>query len=170
MDLQLLIEVIADGAVVPVVLIGAYALIVKVPNAQKYQTYVAVLIAGLTSFLVAKLMGTVFQPELQRPFEQLGVDPGASFLPNPGFPSDHVLFTAAITFAVWFATRDKRLTIILAALTIIVGIGRVLALVHTPLDVIGGLLAAAIGSLWYLQLLPAHSEHVLQNKQKKGTL
>ena len=35
--------------------------------------------------------------------------------------------------------------------------GRVLALVHTPLDVIGGLIAASVGAGWYLTALPAKS-------------
>jgi membrane-associated phospholipid phosphatase len=50
-------------------------------------------------------------------------------------------------------------TIILATLTVIVCVGRVLALVHTPLDVIGGVLVAFVGALWYLQ---ANQKHVQQ--------
>jgi membrane-associated phospholipid phosphatase len=36
------------------------------------------------------------------------------------------------------------------ALVVTVGVGRVLALVHTPIDVIGGVLIALVGALWYL--------------------
>jgi membrane-associated phospholipid phosphatase len=36
------------------------------------------------------------------------------------------------------------------ALVVIIGAGRVLALVHTPLDVIGGVIFALFGALWYL--------------------
>jgi membrane-associated phospholipid phosphatase len=36
-------------------------------------------------------------------------------------------------------------------LTVAVAIGRVLALVHTPIDVIGGMAIACIGALWYIQ-------------------
>jgi len=35
-------------------------------------------------------------------------------------------------------------------LIIVVAVGRVLALVHTPADVIGGIVIALIGSIWYL--------------------
>jgi membrane-associated phospholipid phosphatase len=69
---------------------------------------------------------------------------------NPGFPSDHCLFVTAITCAVWFETRQKLITGILVSLVIIICIGRVLALVHTPADVIGGVVISLIGSLWYL--------------------
>ena len=47
MDLQWIVKLIADGLVVPVVLIGAYALIKLVPNKEKYQVYSQVLMAGL---------------------------------------------------------------------------------------------------------------------------
>jgi membrane-associated phospholipid phosphatase len=107
--------------------------------------------AGLTAYLIAKLVASVYQPELLRPFELLGVQPGAYYLKNPGFPSDHMLFVTAITLAVWFETRKKNIALLLAGLSVLVGIGRVLALVHTPLDVIGGVVIACVGGIWYLQ-------------------
>ena len=57
-----LIHVIADGAVLPVVVIGAYALIAKVPAKGRYQAYCRILMAGLTAYLVAKLLGKLYQP------------------------------------------------------------------------------------------------------------
>lgn len=148
--MQTLIQLIADGAVFPVILIGTYALIFKVPSKGRYAAYCRILMAGLTTFLLAKLLGTLYQPALERPFELMGVTPGASYLDNPGFPSDHALFVAAITLAVWFETKNKLLTGILAAFVVLVCVGRVLALVHTPLDIAGGLAVALVGAGWYL--------------------
>lgn len=145
-----LVKLLADGAVVPVVLIGAYALLWKVKRGKRYEAYCRVLMAGLTAFLVAKLLATLYQPAGERPFELMGAAAGASYLNNPGFPSDHALFTMSITLAVWFETRSKVLASILLVLTLLVCVGRVLALVHTPLDVIGGLLVAMVGAGWYL--------------------
>lgn len=150
MDYSFLIELIADYAVFPVVIIGAVALLL-IPKEQKYRAYCRVLLAGLTAFLLAKLLATVYQPEVARPYELLGVAAGASYLDNPGFPSDHALFVAAITLAVWAETRRKTLTVVLVLLTILVCVGRVLALVHTPLDVTAGVLIAMVGGVWYLQ-------------------
>lgn len=147
---ELIVRVLADGAVVPVVLIGIYALIFKIPKDKRLQSYARILMAGLTAYLLAKLIGSIYQPSGLRPFELLGTAAGASFLNNPGFPSDHILFCTAITWAVWFETKQKLLTIILVGLTIAVGFGRVLALVHTPADVIGGVVIASVGALWYL--------------------
>lgn len=151
MILETIIRLVADGTVLLIVVIGTWALLSKIPNLQKYRAYCRVLMAGLTAYLLAKLVGSVYQPEIMRPFEQLGVDAGASFLNNPGFPSDHVLFATAITLAVWFETRYKPATYILVGLTVVLAVGRVLALVHTPLDVLGAVAIACVGGLWYLQ-------------------
>lgn len=147
---ELIIRILADGALVPVVLIGAYALVFKIPKSHRFESYARILMAGLTAYLLAKLIGSIYQPAVERPFELLGTVAGASFLNNPGFPSDHILFCSAITAAVWFETKQKVLTLIMIGLTIAVGVGRVLALVHTPVDVIGGVVIALIGALWYL--------------------
>ena len=135
---------------IPIILIGAYALVFKVPKGKRLKSYSLILMAGLTAYLLAKLVGAIYQPSGLRPFEQAGTVAGASFLNNPGFPSDHILFATAITCAVWFETKQKIITWALVLLVVIVGVGRVLALVHTPIDVIGGVLIALVGSLWYL--------------------
>lgn len=151
MLIQNIIRLLADGAVIPIVLLAGYMLLFKVPKGQRFEAYCRVLMAGLTAFLIAKLLGSVYQPSGERPFEILGVDPGASYLDNAGFPSDHALFTMFLTLAVWFETRSRKIALAMLVLTLLVCIGRVLALVHTPLDVIGGILVALLGSLWYLQ-------------------
>jgi len=149
MSADFLIRLIADYSVIAVVLIGAWAILFKVPKGQRFKAYSRILMAGLTAYLLAKFLATIYQPSTLRPFELLGVDPGASYLNNPGFPSDHALFVTAIAAAVWFETRMKKLSIFLAALVVLVCVGRVVALVHTPFDVIAGVGIALIGALWY---------------------
>lgn len=149
---DIFVKILADGAVIPVVLIGAWALLFRIPSKNsKLEAYSRILMAGLTAYLFAKLIGAIYQPQTMRPFELLGGNAGASYLDNPGFPSDHVLFCMAITLAVWFETRQKRLAYVLLGLTLLVGLGRIIALVHSPLDVIGGLAIACVGIPWYLQ-------------------
>jgi membrane-associated phospholipid phosphatase len=159
MDVDFLIRLIADAAVVPIALIGVWALVFKIPKGRRFEAYCRILMAGLTAYMLAKFIGTIYQPETLRPFEQLGVEAGASFLNNPGFPSDHMLFVTAIVCAVWFETRLKKTTRVLAGLAVLVGVGRVLALVHTPLDVIGGVIIALIGALWYSNVPRKQEEH-----------
>lgn len=151
MTSQTLIALIADGAVIPIILIAGYALLFLIPKGHRFEAYTRILMAGITAYLLAKLLASVYQPTLQRPFELMGVEPGASYLPNAGFPSDHALFTGFLTLAVWFETRHRGIAITLAVLTVLMCMGRVLALVHTPLDIIGGLTIASVGALWYLQ-------------------
>jgi undecaprenyl-diphosphatase len=151
MTAQFIVKLFADGAIIPIILIAGYALLFLVPKNHRFEAYARILMAGLTAYLLAKLLASIYQPSGERPFQILGVAPGASYLDNPGFPSDHALFTAFLTLAVWFETRRKGLAITLGILTLVVCVGRVLALVHTPLDVIGGLVVASIGALWYLQ-------------------
>jgi membrane-associated phospholipid phosphatase len=148
---ELFTKILADGFVIPVILVGVWVLVTKVPKNERYHAYSRILMAGLTALLTAKLIASVYQPEVARPFEELGVSAGAAFLNNPGFPSDHTLFCTAITLAVWFETDKKRVVYILAGLTLLVAVGRVVALVHTPLDVAGGILIAFLGVPWYLQ-------------------
>ena len=150
--MEVVTRFIADGLVVLVVILGIYALIAKVPAAKRYEVYCRILMAGITAFLVAKFMATIYQgyfPTELRPFQQMGIAPGAAYLDNPGFPSDHALFVTSILLAVWFETRHRTISLILLILALLVGIGRVLALVHTPLDVIGGVFAASVGAIWY---------------------
>lgn len=149
--MEYFVRLIADGLVIPVVIGAMYALLFKVPKDTRWEVYARVLVAGMTTYLLAKLLGSVYQPASVRPFELLGVLPGASYLDNPGFPSDHALFTAFLALTVWFETRQRKLAWVLITMTLFICLGRVLALVHAPLDVIGGIVVACLGSLWYLQ-------------------
>lgn len=166
MEIQTVIKLFADGLIIPIVLLAGYALLFWIPKGGRYEAYCRILMAGLTAYLIAKLLGAVYQPSGERPFEIMGVAPGASYLNNPGFPSDHALFAAFLTLAVWAETRPKSITIILVTLTLLVGIGRILALVHTPLDIVGGLLVASVGALWYLQRDEAKSQPYARQRYK----
>ena len=117
MNAEIIVKLIADGLVIPVALLGAYALLRYVPKQERYQTYARVMMAGLTAYTAAKIIGLLYQPEALRPFELIGVDAGASFLNNPGFPSDHALFTMAITLAVLFGAKQTKLAQICQVLT-----------------------------------------------------
>ncbi len=154
MDQEFVIKIMADYLMVPIVLLGSFALLFCIPKGQKLQAYKRILLAGLTAYLLAKTIAYFYQPAGLRPFEIIGTNAKASFLNNPGFPSDHALFIMAITCAVWFETRKKLISLTLLALMFIVCLGRVLALVHTPLDVAGGMVIAALGSIWYLSARP----------------
>lgn len=139
---DIIIRIMADGLVVPIVLIAAWTML-RLPQRERLDRIARGIVAGLVALLTAKLLSLMYQ-DGERPFMILGVDPKAAYLNNPGFPSDHVLFVFAITFVVWASTKNKPLALTLLIMSIMVAAGRVLALVHTPLDVLGGFAAALI--------------------------
>lgn len=147
--METLITILADGLMLPLILVGIGALLFAVPRKERYDRYTRIFMAGLTSYYFAKIIGALWQPETLRPFEKLGIEAGASYLNNPGFPSDHALFAMFLTLAVLYGTRNRKLAALMLVLTVLVCVGRVLANVHTPLDVIGGVAVACLGGVWY---------------------
>lgn len=152
---------------VPLALVAVFALFVKAPKRSRYDRYTRVFMAGLTSYWLAKVIGNLWQPEKLRPFEQLGVTPGASYLGNAGFPSDHVLFATFLTLAVWYVTRKSLWTILMALMTVAIAVGRILALVHSPLDVAGGCIIALLGGLWYIDYVKKIPQRRLAKNSNK---
>ena len=140
------IRIMADGLVVPIVLIAAWAMLFKVPKKARFERIARGTIAGLVALFFAKCISLLYQ-DGERPFALLGVQPKAAYLNNPGFPSDHVLFVFTITLVVWVSTKNKKLGLTLLILSTLVAVGRVVALVHTPMDVFGGLLCACAAAL-----------------------
>lgn len=145
--LDVIIKIIADYAVIPVVIIGAWAMF-RLPRSVMYQRVVRGFMTGLTALFIAKVASLLYQGE--RPFVEMGVDAKASYLNNPGFPSDHVLLVFVITLIVWASTKNVKISIIMLVLSCLVAVGRILALVHTPIDVLGGVMCAVVAALlWY---------------------
>ncbi len=164
---HVIVKLLADGMMIPILLVAFYALVWRVPGKVRYARYTRIFMSGITTYMLAKFIGSAWQPEQLRPFEQLGVDPGAAYLNNPGFPSDHALFGFFLTLAVWYGTRNRLLTAIMVVATVLMCAGRVMALVHTPLDIIGALVVAAIGSMWYFDYAKKQRHTHVAKKAKK---
>ncbi len=165
--MNMLITVIADGLIIPMVGIAVYVIVRHVAGANRYQMYCRIIMAGLTSYAFAKILGLLFQPEGERPFEKLGVEAGAAYLNNPGFPSDHALFAVFLALVVWYVTRSRRWSLVMTVLVVLVCVGRVIALVHTPLDVFGGAIVGLIGGIWYREAFFKNTKprHGVKRKQ-----
>lgn len=148
--MDLLVRFLADGALLIILAVGVGLLFRAVTPPKWLQVFPLVIMAGLTSLLIAKLMSLIYQPQIARPFLEQGVAPRAAYIDNPGFPSDHALLAGVIVLAVYFVTPYKKTAIVLCIIALLMGAARVMALVHTPVDVIGGFAAAAIGAMWYI--------------------
>lgn len=165
--MDIITRLVADGLVIVIAIIALYALIARVPDGERYDRYTRIFMSGITAYLLAKFAGALWQPEQLRPFEKLGVDPGAAYLNNPGFPSDHALLAVFLTLAVWFGTRNRVLTIIMLVLTIAMCVGRVVALVHTPLDIVGSWVIAGVAAVWYLSYAKKRFHTHIAKRAKK---
>lgn len=145
-------QLFADGGLIAVVFlsaaVGTYWLVKEKPNLRVLAPYV--LMAGLTSLFVGKFMSLLPINEV-RPFVEQGVQAGAAFINNPGFPSDHALLATVVVMAVYTLTPYKKTAYGLMALTLLMCVARVLALVHTPLDILGGIGAGLVGTPWYVK-------------------
>ncbi len=146
-----IIRTLADGSLIVVILIGASSLLRGIKKSRITRDYPLAIMAGLTSLLIAKLASLLYQPSFARPFIEQGTVAGAAFIDNPGFPSDHALLAGVVVVAVFALTPYRKTAILLLILTIMMAIARVVALVHTPIDVIAGLVIAVLGGIWYLQ-------------------
>jgi undecaprenyl-diphosphatase len=104
-------------------------------------------IAVLIAVILAKIAGSLyFHP---RPFVTEHIKPLVSHGADNGFPSEHTI--AAMTLATVIYFYRKKFAAIAFLLAIFVGLGRVLAHVHSPIDIAGGLIIGLVaGYLGYL--------------------
>lgn len=152
---EMVVRALADGALLLILVIGVLAVPLYLRWNKLIQVMPVAIMAGMTSLLVGKLMSLMYQPAIARPFLELGLEPGAAYIDNPGFPSDHALLGTVAVLAVVVLVRQRVLSIILIALLSAMCVARVAALVHTPVDVIGGIVAGLSGGVWYLLYLPS---------------
>lgn len=91
--------------------------------------------ASLIAFLVAEILKRVFHTV--RPFLVDGVAPLTLTIPlDSAFPSTHTALAFALAITVWL--HDRRVGWIYLISALFVGIARILANVHYPIDIWGG--------------------------------
>ncbi len=149
--MDLIVRLAADGLLIIIVSISVVTVLLSIRSAF-WKMAAVIVMAALTSLLAGKILSLMYQPEVARPFLEQGMAPGAAYIDNPGFPSDHALLATVMVVAVYAVTKKKWLTVLLAVLLVIMCVARVVALVHTPFDVIGGIFAGLIGAVWYRKL------------------
>lgn len=104
-------------------------------------------IAFILSFLIGKLASSLYYDP--RPFVVEHTQPLIPHAANNGFPSDHTLFAMTIAGIVFL--YHKKVGLLLVVLAIIVGIARILAKVHSPVDIVSGAVIAVLAV--YLSLV-----------------
>lgn len=116
----------------------------------KLQFIVATVIAGVIAFILSRIASKVYYDP--RPFVTEHVKPLIAHAADNGFPSDHALLTMTLTAITYF--YNKKLALSMLLLTVIVGISRILAKIHSPLDIGAGWLFGIVGAVagYYLTL------------------
>ncbi len=90
------------------------------------------------SYILAKVAGLIFYNP--RPFVSDGVKPLIYHIADNGFPSDHTLLCATLSFIVYFF--NKKIGAILIGISLLVGASRVFVGVHHWIDIFGSILIA----------------------------
>lgn len=112
----------------------------KISAKTRWQFAAAVILAGIAALALSKISGALYYHP--RPFMTQGVVPLISHGSDNGFPSEHTLLAMTLNAVVYY--YRPRLAVGLFGLTLLVGIGRILAHVHSPVDILGGLILGAI--------------------------
>ncbi len=152
------VKLFADAGLVAVLVWGAVAGAVWLWRTRPKLAVVLpyAIMAGLTSLLIGKLL-SLLPVQHARPFVEKGAVAGAAYIDNPGFPSDHALLAVVVVMAVFFLTPYKKSAYGMLLLTLVMCVARVVALVHTPFDIAGGLVAGAAGAVWYFGHRPVRA-------------
>jgi undecaprenyl-diphosphatase len=113
----------------------------------KIEIIVASVVAGIIAAILDKLASKLYYDP--RPFATHNLKPLVNHVADNGFPSEHTLFSITLATVIFF--YRPRLGMLAFAVAIIVGISRVAAHVHSPIDIIGGIVfGAAAGYMGYL--------------------
>lgn len=133
------------------VVLGLIAAWVMIGREDKKRFIVSTLIACIVAYVIAKIASHLyFDP---RPFVTEHIKPLIPHAADNGFPSDHALFTMTLTAATFFFSR--KLASVMFVMTVLVGVARILAHVHSPLQIAAGWIFGIIGAVvgYYLMRL-----------------
>jgi len=147
-----MIQFLADWLLIIMIPVTGIVILFGISKKDRREKYTYILLAALSALLVGKIMSLLPINEA-RPFIEEGVEPIVSYIPNPGFPSDHALLAFALAYSAVFMSKFRKVGWLLFIAACLVSIGRILGLVHTPFDAFGGIAAASLGAVWYIVYL-----------------
>jgi len=99
-------------------------------------------VGGIVCYALIKIGGALYYDT--RPFVTQGVAPLFPHAADNGFPSDHTAITMFIGLCVLVVSRPWGLVLI--AISLAAGVARVLAHVHSPIDIVGAVAMAAVAA------------------------
>lgn len=125
------------------VVLGICIAWLKTNKNLKTQFILTTIVAGAIAFILSRIASKMYYDP--RPFITEHVKPLISHAADNGFPSDHALLAGTLTAITYF--YNKKIASGMFILTIVVGIARILAKVHSSLDIGAGWLFGVIGAI-----------------------
>lgn len=113
---------------------------VRVNAKEKVSITWQLLCGGVLALLLSTIASHLYYDT--RPFVTEHTVPLIAHAADNGFPSDHALFTSFIGFAIYLHSRAVGSVLLLVA--VLVGVARVAARIHHPIDIVGSFVIAAI--------------------------
>lgn len=112
-------------------------------KSDKKKMFLLGALSGILSIIISRISSLfIYNP---RPFVINHLTPLIPHVPDNGFPSDHTLLSMWVAVVVF--SFNKKLGILLMLISITVGVARVLALVHHPIDIIGSIVIVIVSFL-----------------------
>jgi undecaprenyl-diphosphatase len=137
-----LIVFVAQYGVIFCLLIAACVWL-RLPWTRRFELAARALIGGAIGLALIALAGSLYYDP--RPF---AAHHGVSLFAHPadnGFPSDHVTLTMFVALCVLGYSR--KWGALLIVISLLIGAARVAANVHSPIDIVGGVVVAGLAAL-----------------------
>ena len=118
------------------------------PRTIKLKIVFIGIVGSLIALILMKVGAALFYDP--RPFVDSTIVPYFKHAADNGFPSDHTSLATVLAVTMFFASRKLGIALFIGAVAI--GAARVIAHVHSPIDIIGGLVIG-IASVYISQLI-----------------
>jgi undecaprenyl-diphosphatase len=125
-----------------VVAVVAAAVWFTLPAPDRWRVAIQAVAAAVVTFAIVQVASHAYYDP--RPFVSSHVQPYFAHVADNGFPSDHTTVAAIAGFVLW--PYRRRISVALLVGAALVGAARVVAHVHSPVDIVAALAIAAVGS------------------------
>lgn len=131
-------------------------------KSQKIKMSLGVILGVVVAVILVKIAGKLYYHP--RPFVVENIQPLVRHGVDNGFPSEHATFAALLAGSIYFFNKRLGLGLLVAA--VLVGLGRIWADVHYPVDVIAGLATGSFtawAGFWLAKNITAKKDRTPNN-------
>lgn len=122
--------------------VGAAVAWFTLSGRDRWKSAIQAVLAAVVTLVIVKLAAAAYYDP--RPFVSGHVHPYFTHVADNGFPSDHTAVGSLAGYVLW--PYRRRIAAVLWVAAALVGVARVVAHVHSPVDIIGALIISGVGS------------------------